>query len=549
MSSLKIIPLGGMGTVTKNMFVYETDREILIIDCGIGFPETSVFGIDLLLPDINYLKDKQDKIVGMLLSHGHDDHIAGIPYIIPQLKPFPIYASRLTAAFVKDRCRDDNIKVNLQPINNQPFKIGSFTILPIKVTHSVPDARHFAITTPAGTIYHGSDFKFDPKPVDGVLSDFDTIKKVGDQGITLLLSDALRSERQGTSLSESLLKQTFEKEIKTTHGKFIVTVMSSNLHRVQQAVDVAAAHGRSIAFLGRSIEQNVKTAQKQGFLKLPHKIIYKRKINKVDPKKLCVIIAGSQGQEGSSLRRAIAGEHKLISINPQDKVVFATEPIPGNELNVYEAIDNVLRLGTDIAYPETNDETLHVSGHASADELKKLITLTKPKYLLPIGGSYRHLVQYRKLAQTLGYDKNKVFILKVDQTLEVANGKAHLGKEVRIKKILVDGLGIGDVGNIVLSDRRQMAESGIVIVAILVDKNNGQLIGSPEIISRGFVFMKHSKGLINQIKKETSKYLRSSKGKVSDWKSTRRKIEIAVEKLLYVKTERHPLILTAVIKI
>lgn len=541
--TLKIIPLGGMGNVTKNMFAYETRDEILLVDCGIGFPEAAMLGVDLLIPDSSYLEDKQDKIVGMLLTHGHDDHIAALPYIVPKLKPFPIYGSPLTIAFANDRCKDFDVKLETHEIKGE-FQLASFTILPIRVTHSIPDARHFAITTPAGVIYHGSDFKLDTHPIDGLASETQLMETIGNRGVKLLLLDSLRAERDGWSLSESLLTETFEREIKSVKGKFVVTVMSSNIHRIQQAITVAASHGRTIAFLGRSVEQNVRTAQALGMLKLPKNVINKRKINHVDPEKLCVIISGSQGQEGSSLTRASVNEHDLITITPEDKVVFSTEPIPGNETQVYQAIDNIARLGATVAYSDV-DDTMHVSGHASRDELEKVISLIKPEYIVPIGGAYRHMIQFRQLAIGKGYAKEQVFVLDSGETIELTPESVHLGPKVELKDIMVDGLGVGDVGSIVLSDRRQMAESGIVVILILVTKS-GSLLGNPEVISRGFVYMKHAKKLVKKIQHEVKQVLPTTIHPKNWTNSVKPAVEQAVANVIETEVERHPLILPVV---
>lgn len=546
-NELKIIPLGGMGDVTKNMFAYETPEEILIVDCGIGFPDYTMLGVDLLLPDISYLADKQSKIVGMLLTHGHDDHIAGLPYLLPKLpKNLPIYASRLTAGFALDRCKESPVQPDIYEIDVTPFTVGSFTITPIPITHSVPDGRHFVIKSPYATVYHGSDFKFDDNPVDGRLTDYAAIKAAGDAGIDLLLSDSLRSERSGHSLSESLLRETFEKEMRGCAGKCIITVMSSNIHRIQLAVDVAVKNDRQIAFIGRSVEQNVATAERLGFLHLPPTILDKRKLDNADPKKVCVIIAGSQGQVGSSLERASKNDHDLIAINPVDTVIFATEPIPGNEVYLYDTIDNIARIGAEIAYPDVRDEdTLHVSGHASAEELIKLIALTRPKYLMPIGGAYRHMVQYQRLAQSIGYQKNQVFVLDNGQTMLVSHQGAAKGKSVKLNSVLVDGLGVGDVGQVVLADRRAMAQSGIVVVVILIDKHTGQSVGDPEIISRGFVYMKNAKKLIALLSQKTKSLVPKKIG-YKDWAAVKPMIEKNIQKLVYRETQRQPLILPVI---
>lgn len=545
-NQLKIIPLGGMGDVTKNMFAYETPEEILLVDCGIGFPDYTMLGVDLLLPDISYLDDKRHKIVGMLLTHGHDDHIAGLPYLLPKLPPMPIYGSRLTVGFALDRCKDSEIVPDMYEINTLEFTVGSFSITPIPITHSVPDGRHFVIKTPYGTVYHGSDFKFDENPVDGRLTDYAAIKKAGDEGIDLLLSDSLRSERPGHSLSESLLRETFQKEMRQCQGKCIITVMSSNIHRIQLAVEVAHQFKRKVAFVGRSIEQNIATAEKLGFLNLPTGVVPKRKIDSFNPQDICIIIAGSQGQVGSSLERASKNDHDLVSINPEDTVIFATEPIPGNEVYLYDTIDNIARIGAEIAYPDVRDEdTLHVSGHGSAEELMKLIALTRPKYLMPIGGAYRHMIQYQKLAKSLGYQKSQVFVLDNGQTLNISQGKAGLGKRIKLQSVLVDGLGVGDVGQVVLADRRAMAQSGIIAVVILFNKKTGQLVGDPEIISRGFVYMKNAKKLVDLLTEKTKTLLPKNIGH-KDWSALKPTIEKNIQKLVYNQTQRQPLILPVI---
>ena len=546
---LKIIPLGGMGNVTKNMYVYEQGNDILIVDCGIGFPDPTMLGVDLLIPDTTYLEARKNRIVGMLLTHGHDDHIAGLPYILPKLGDIPIYASKLTKGFAEDRLRESFVTPNIIEIDNEPFRVGPFTIDPIHVTHSVPDARHFAITTEEGIIYHGSDYKLDPHPIDGVVSDLEKIARIGEQGVTCLLSDSLRSEKAGHSRSESLLADTFEREIQDASGKFIVTIMSSNVHRIQQAIDVCIKNNRRIAFIGRSVEQNVKTATRLGFLQLPPKaVINKRQIRKFKPHELAIIIAGSQGQEGSSLIRAAQGEHKFVTITPEDKVVFSADPIPGNENAVYSLIDELSRLGTDVAYTEISND-LHVSGHAYQDEIIKLIQLTRPKHLIPIGGTFRHMVQYRKLARKLGYPDTQIHLLENGQAVNIISGEAKGAEVIPLRNIMVDGLGIGDVGTVVLRDRQTMAADGILVVVVPVEQQTGAVRGKVEIISRGFVFMRQSQGLVQEIEEEVHRTLNRHHGFVSDWTSVRKKVETHLEIFLYEKTQRRPLILTVVMEV
>ena len=550
MTPLKLIPIGGMGDVTKNMYLYEYDSQILIVDCGIGFPSSSMLGIDVLIPDISYLKDKQSQIVGMLLTHAHDDHIAALPYILPELPNIPIYGSKLTIGFAQDRLKDFDQPADFRefPVNS-PLQLGPFLIEAIKVTHSVPDSRHYAITSPQGTIYHGSDFKFDLTPIDGVVSDYQKIAKIGQQGVLCLLSDCLRSEKTTHSLSEALVSDTFEREIRGVKGKYIVTAMSSNVHRIQLAVNTAIAHKRKVAFIGRSVEQNIQTATRLGFFEIPEKaVINKKKISKLPPSEVCVIIAGSQGQPESSLSRAAIGDHRYLEINPEDKVVFSSEPIPGNEDNVYKAIDNISRIGAEVSYSDV-DDNLHVSGHASAIEQQLLMELIKPKYFVPIGGTYRHMVQYRKLVGDMHYDTRNTFLLTDGQTIEFENGMARPGATIRLKHVMVDGTGVGDIGSIVLSDRAAMADSGIVVIVIPLNQETGQLTRNIEVISRGFVFMKQSGEIVDQIIEETIKVLDKYHDTAENWPEMRRYIESSVSDFIYQQVQREPLVLPVLMSV
>lgn len=547
--SLALIPLGGIGNVTKNMYVYAYQDQYLIVDCGMGFPDATMLGVDLLIPDVTFLKEKTSAIVGMVLSHAHDDHIAGLPYILPQLQTqFPIYGSPLTLGFAADRIREFGIQADFRPLPDTPLQLGPFTIDHIRVTHSVPDARHLVISTPAATIYHGTDFKIDLNPVDGVRPDLQKIARLGERGVSALLSDCLNAEVDEFSASESTLKEMFLREMRGVPGKVVITVMSSNLHRIQQVIEAAKSYNRRVSFVGRSIENNIATASRLGFIKLPKDhILDKREIQHAHPKQVCIVIAGSQGQAGSSLTRAAEGEHKQVTINPEDKVIFASEPIPGNEQNVYAAIDALSKTGADVHYSDI-DDSVHVSGHSSSIEQKLLISLVQPKHLVPIGGTYHHMIEYRQNARSMGYKNDHIHLLDNGQIMHFNRDQAWLGETIELKNIMVDGLGVGDVGHIVLRDRARMKSDGIVVIIVPVEQQSGQVRGEIEIISRGFVYMKESQDIVDAIKEVTVACL-TRKGVVTDWQNIRKKIETVVSKKLYDLTERQPLILPVVMEV
>ena len=454
MNKLRIIPLGGgPGMVTNNMYLYEWGNEAIVVDCGIGFPEDKTSD-DILIPDITYLKQSAKNsqgfrttqkvrnlnILGVLLTHGHDDHIAALPHLIADLNSPPIYGSKLTAGFAQDRLRDFglNHKVNVLKETDQ-LKLGPFTIEPIHVTHSVPDTYHYVISTPVGSIYHGSDFKFDLTPVDNWPPNFQKIVSLSKKGILCLLSDCLRSERKGFNLSESTISEGLRREISDCQGRLIFTTMSSQLHRIQQAIDVALAHGRQIAFVGRSMERNTQTATQLGFLHLPKRAVVNiNKSKKISDNRLCLIIAGSQGQESSSLTRYASGTHRLLKPKPNDKVVYSADIIPGNEQPVFTVIDQMVKSGLDVVY-QGNAGDLHVSGHASAGELQLLMQLVNSRYLYPIGGTFRHMHQYQKLAQKIGYRKEQLILPQTSQVIEFdQSGYYKLGEVLKLSQVRIN---------------------------------------------------------------------------------------------------------------
>lgn len=553
MSKLKLLPLGGMGGVTQNMYVYQYENEILLVDCGIGFPDMYMPGVDTLIPDINYVLEQLErgvKIVGMVLSHGHDDHIGALPYLLGDLPNFPIYGSPLTAGFARDRLADKKLDREIQVVDGkQTIKVSEhFSFKLIAMTHSVPDTRHVVIETPVGKIYHGSDFKLDKHPVDGILSDMDEVKKVADEGILLALIDSLRVEQDTWTRSESEVGPVLEKEMTNVKGKILVTLMSSHLHRIQQVIDACEKLGRQVVFVGRSVEQNVTSANLLKKLHIPVGLqVDKNHINEVPDSRLCVIIAGSQGQEGSSLVRAVYGEHRIIQITPEDKVIFSANVIPGNEINYYAAIDELSANKVDVVYPEINSG-VHSSGHASCPEQREMVEALGAKYLMPIGGADRHRALFRKLvASAAGYDDNHILLPKSGEVLGIDASGVQIVDEVFLNAKAVDGLGIGDVGPVVLSDRLSLSKAGIIVLVLPRIAGRFEL-SDMKVVSRGFVFMKEADEVIAFIKEKTAEIIGEEKANIKE-DELKKKIERRLAKRLYKVIQREPMIVPVIMEL
>lgn len=545
---LKIISLGGVD-VTRNMHVYETERDIIIVDCGIAFPDENMPGIDIIIPDISYLKDKMGKIRAMFLTHGHEDHRGALPYILPELPKIPVYGTKLTLGLSKIKCDYAGVKANFQETNyQQSVTVGDFNVGFVHVTHSIPDASNLVIKTPAGTIYHGSDFKFDWTPVDHFPTEVQKIAKAGSEGVILLLSDCVRVEKPGYSLSEQTIEPTFEQQIEKCLGKFIVTTTSSNISRIQQAINVAQKRDRKIVFAGRSIEQNAEVAVRLGYLTLPKdKVIRIEEVNRYPANKVMILATGSQGQDNSALSRMANGEHK-IRIKEGDFVIFSQDPIPGSESAIGGLIDTLIKAGADVFYSAILDD-LHVSGHESADGLKLMLNLVRPKYVWPIGGTMRQIKQYAKMAKSMNYKDEQIIIPQEGQIFELENGKIRVSGKTEVKNILVDGLGVGDVGNIVLRDRLTMSADGFVMVIVPVEKATGEIVGDIDIVSRGFVYMKESDELIGEAKEVVRAGLTKHKGPVSDFRFLRRYLSDTLEGFLFKATHRRPMVLPVIVEV
>ena len=550
--SLKILSLGGYGEVNRNMFIYELPDEgdILIVDCGIGFPTDEMLGVDLLIPDISYLKGKEHRIKGMLITHGHEDHVGGIPYILPKLPEFPIYASRLTAALGENKLQEYQINRKIQVIDPaKTIQIGSFTIKSIRVNHSIPDTLHYYIQTPIATVYHGTDFKFDWTPIDNIPPEVGKIATAGNQGIDLLISDCLGSERKTTTRSERDLNEMFTREISDCKGKFIVTAISSSISRLQQAINVSLNRGRKIVAVGRSIEKNLTIAADLGYLKInPKNIIPKQKIRNYPNSKLTFLVAGSQGQPGSALQRIAFGEHRQIEIAPGDKVLFsADEAIPGSEVNMHAAIDAFYKAGATVVYSDIKDD-LHVSGHGSQPDLKLLLGLTRPNSVLPIGGNYRHMVHYKILAENMGYQSHQILMPLTNHTVYVNNKSAYLGEKTNLRNVMIDGLGIDNVGNVILRDRQVLAEEGVVVVLLQLDINTSHLVGDPDIITRGFLYLKGEDQAIEEAKNRVKQALDPTHN-LTEWHAIKEAAAGTLQNYFSKQLNRHPMILPVIIEV
>ena len=546
---LKITPLGGVGDVTKNMYVYEYKDDIVIVDCGVGFPSESMPGVDLVIPDIGYLRDKIDKIRGIVITHGHDDHIGGLPYIWPELQ-VPIYASRLTCAFIKNKFNEAGLpKEKIVEVKiDQKLSLGNFQLSFYIVSHSIPDSMGIVLQAGDTRVIHQADFKIDWTPVSGQVTDVGEVARLGKEGVDLLLIDCLRVEKEGFNKSEKSIEDTFEKASIETEGKLLITMTSSNVSRMQQAINVALRTDRKIVVAGRSFESNFQISRDLGYLKVPAGLVVASDaITHHNSRKLLILIAGSQGQPGSALSRAAMGEHKQVKLKDGDAVLFSADPIPSTESAQSALIDDLTRIGVNVYYSAITSD-LHVSGHAAKEELRLMINLIKPKNLLPIGGTFKHMRVFSKMAQDMGYAQNEVLLVEDGQLVTLDHGQAKLGGLVEVQNVYVDGLGVGDIGSVVLRDRQKLSEEGIVVVVIEVDAHTGKLTAEPELISKGFVFEQTAGGILDEAKEVLRSEINKHAHKTADWRFLRKLVEDCLEKFFYHATERRPLVLPVIVE-
>ena len=543
--SLKVIPIGGLNEIGKNLTLLEYQNEILIIDCGLSFPDDEMYGIDIVIPDFTYLIANREKIVGMVITHGHEDHIGAIPYLLKHIK-IPVYGTRLTLGLVQNKLKEHNVIGDLRTINaGDRIKLGNyFDIETIRTTHSIADAICLSITTPAGVVFHSGDFKIDYTPIDGEPIDFCKLAQIGKKGVTLMLCDSTNGVRPGFTASERVVGETIENIFRNCRTRIIIATFSSNVHRVQKIIDNAVKFGRKIAVSGRSMENVVALAIELGYLNIPAGALVDLKMTRNIPDdKLVIITTGSQGEPMSALARIASGDHKAIKLKKGDTVILSSSPIPGNEKTVSNVVNKLFEKGAQVIYSDIAD--IHVSGHACQEELKLLHSLIKPKYFMPAHGEYRHLIQHAKLAETLGMKKDNIFVLSNGDILNVNQRKVSVERaQVEADAIFVDGLGVGDVGNIVLRDRKLLSEAGLIIVVAAIEKESRTVVSGPDVISRGFVYVRENESLMDEARKVAVEALeKCQKKNIRDWNNMKSQVRDSLSSYIYETTKRSPIIL------
>lgn len=545
---LKVIPLGGLGEIGKNMTAFEYGNDIIIVDCGIAFPDDEMLGIDLVLPDITYLKKNVEKIRGIVITHGHEDHIGAIPYVLKEIN-IPIYGSKLALGLIENKLKEHGLLSVAKMetvVQDQVIELGVFKVEFINSCHSIADAMALAIHTPVGIVVHTGDFKIDYTPIHGDVINLMRFAELGNQGVLLLMSDSTNVEREGYTMSERTVGRTFERIFDDVKNRIIVATFASNIHRVQQIIDAAVRFGRKVALSGRSMINVANVAIELGYLHVPEgTLIDINDINKYTHDKLMIITTGSQGEPMSALSRMAASTHRQLEIMPGDLVVISATPIPGNEKTVSRVINQLFKKGANVIYNALDE--IHVSGHACQEELKLIFNLTKPKFFMPVHGEYRHLKQHANLSYAMGMPRENSFVMDIGNVLELDSQSAKITGSVPSGKIFVDGLGVGDVGNIVLRDRRLLSQDGLVVIIITIDKETGAIIAEPDIISRGFVYVRESEQLIEQMRKVAVTALSKYDGK--EWATIKMVVKDALKEYLYTNVKRNPMIIPVVIEV
>ena len=551
-SKLKIIPLGGLHEIGKNITVFEYENEMIVVDCGLSFPEDDMLGVDLVIPDITYLEQNVNKIKGLVITHGHEDHIGSVPYLLKKIN-IPIYATKLTAGLIRNKLEEHKLvgSTKLVEVNQgQTINLGkNFNVEFIRSSHSIPDSVMLAITTPAGTILHTGDFKVDFTPIDGKIMDLGRIAELGHQGILALMSDSTNSERKGFTMSESSVGEVFDKLFLHCTKRIVVATFASNVHRVQQIVNCAIKYGRKIAVCGRSMINMITTARELGYIECPENLFIDIDMIKNYPdEQLVIITTGSQGETMSALTRMANGEHRKVKITPNDLIIISATPIPGNEKYVSKVIDDLMQLGAEVVYSSLED--VHVSGHACQEEQKLIIALAKPKYFIPVHGEYRQLIAHSETAQSMGIEKENIIMMQNGKVLEIGEDGVESTGVVPNGRVLVDGLGVGDVGNIVLRDRQHLSQDGLIIIVLTMDSSTGEVVAGPDVISRGFVYVRESENLMDEVKAVVRKEIKKcEENGVRDWSTIKSSVRDNLKDYVFAKTKRNPMIIPIIMEI
>ncbi len=546
---VRIIPLGGLNEIGKNMTLYECGNDILIVDCGISFPDDEMLGVDLVIPDFSYVEKNRDRIRGLVVTHGHEDHIGAIPYLL-KMVDIPVYATKLTACLIEGKLKEHGLlgraKLNIVEAGDT-VKLGCMSVEFIHVNHSIPDACGMAITTPAGVIVYTGDFKVDYTPIDGGMINLSRFGELGSKGVLAMLSDSTNAERPGTTASERTVGASFDTLFKKSgNRRVIIATFASNVHRVQQVIDAAVKYGRKVAVSGRSMVNVVAKASEIGYLKIPEGVLIDIElINRYPDNQLVIITTGSQGEPMSALTRMALGDHRKVSVTPNDYIIISASPIPGNEKGIFRVINELMKLGAEVVYEKMYN--IHVSGHACQDELKLMLGLVKPKYFIPFHGEFRHLKKHADMAIAMGVPAENVFITDIGRVLETDGVDMKFTGIVPAGRVLVDGLGVGDVGSIVLRDRKHLAQDGLMVVVTTIDSATGEVIAGPDIVSRGFVYVREAEEMMAEAKRVCQKALEECRyGNVREWGAMKQAIKDQLGQYLFSKTKRNPMILPVI---
>ncbi len=549
--NLKIIPLGGLDEIGKNITVFEYGNEIVLVDCGLEFPEDDMLGVDLVIPDVTYLEKNKEKIKGLVVTHGHEDHIGAIPYVLKQVN-MPIYATKLTIGLIKNKLEEHKLLSSTKLVTveqGQTINFGNIKVEFIRSSHSIPDSVMLGIHTPVGTILHTGDFKVDYTPIDDQVMDFGRIAELGNKGILALMSDSTNSERKGYTMSESTVGDVFDRLFQNNRKRIVVATFASNVHRVQQIVNSAKKYGRKIAVCGRSMINMIETAREIGYIDAPENMFIDiDMIKNYTDDQLVIITTGSQGETMSALTRMAAGEHKKVVITPNDMVIISATPIPGNEKLVSNVINELMQIGAEVIYSALED--VHVSGHACQEEQKLILSLARPKYFIPVHGEYRQLRAHAETGKKMGIPPENIFILENGKTLELNRKEAKITTSVPCGKILVDGLGVGDVGNIVLRDRQHLSQDGLIVIVMTMDGNTGEIVSGPDVVSRGFVYVRESETLMDDVKKVINEEVRGfEEDGIRDWATIKSTLKDDLRDYIFQRTKRNPMILPIIMEV